>query len=239
MKEVKCFLFFLARFAYTAPEVLLHSSIQIFSRSFRLQGHPRATGSFRSLQRSSIGAQLWSLARPLQDLEMLVMLWNYSSSPGRHHPSPLLFLREGGCSQNLLIHSCTHPLSPQCGKVILSPLQKSTPKASHFAPTLHSQDGVLGIVLILLLPYFSHCTFLLFFFLIADSFSCLKTDADFMKWLFPRNVLFLPAGIIFFSNITISWGVWCHSINTVVKRVKATATLCGDKGLVQYKLSLQ
>ncbi len=62
-----------------------------------------------------------------------------------HDPSSMLLLREGGCWQNVSIHGPIHP-------VVLSPLQKSTPKAWCFHPMLHGWDGVLGIVLILLLP---------------------------------------------------------------------------------------
>ncbi len=45
-----------------------------------------------------------------------------------------------------------HPSSPQYSAVILSPLQKCTPKAWFSTPMLHAWDGVLGIVLIPLLP---------------------------------------------------------------------------------------
>ncbi len=77
----------------------------------------------------------------------LLCVWGHCHA-GRpsHDPSSMLLLREGGCWPK----SCDtwpHPSSPQYGAVVLSPLQKSTPKE-----LLHGWDGILGIVLILLLP---------------------------------------------------------------------------------------
>ncbi len=44
-----------------------------------------------------------------------------------HDPSSMLLLREGGCWAKPR-DAWTHPSSPQYGAVVLSPLQKSTPK---------------------------------------------------------------------------------------------------------------
>lgn len=81
---------------------------------------------------------IWSLARPIQDFEMLVKLCSYSSYPGNHDLSQLLFLREGDCCPK----SATH-LQASSLQSMRSPLQKGTPK--HVStPT----------------PIFLHCTFL-------------------------------------------------------------------------------
>ncbi len=63
----------------------------------------------------------------------------------------MLLLREGGCWPKSR-YTWPHPSSPQYSAVILSPLQKCTPKAWFSTPMLHAWDGVLGIVLIPLLP---------------------------------------------------------------------------------------
>jgi len=105
----------LTRFAHTAAGILAHSSIQVFSRSFRFCGCCWATWSFSSLHRFSIGFRSGD-----QDLEMLltepllsclccvfgviVMLEDTS-----HDPSSILLLREGGCWQNVSIHGPIHP----------------------------------------------------------------------------------------------------------------------------------
>ncbi len=66
-------------------------------------------------------------------------------------PSSMLLLREGGCWPKSH-DTWPHPSSPQYGAVILSPLQKATPKHDVSNPMLHGWDGILGIVLLLLPP---------------------------------------------------------------------------------------
>ncbi len=58
---------------------------------------------------------------------------------------------KGVVGQNLAIHSPIHPPLNTVA-VVLSPLQKAPPKHDVSTPMLHGWDGVLGIVLILLLP---------------------------------------------------------------------------------------
>ncbi len=83
--------------------------------------------------------QVWRLARPLQDLEMLLTepllscpccVFACHSHAGRpsHDPSSMLLMGEGGCWPKSR-DRWPHLSSPQYGAVILSPLQKSTPKA--------------------------------------------------------------------------------------------------------------
>ncbi len=134
-----------------------HSSIQVFSRSFRFWGCCWATWSFSSLHRFSIGFRSGD-----QDLEMfltepllscpccvfgvIVMLEDTS-----HDPSSMLLLREGGCWQNVSIHGPIHPaLNTVQSSYLLC--RKAPPKHDVSTPCFTVGDGVLGIVLILLLP---------------------------------------------------------------------------------------
>ncbi len=106
--------------------------------------------------------QVWRLARPLQDLEMLLMEPILSCPccvfgvivmlklPATTHLQCSYWGKEV-VGQNLAIHDPLHPpintMESSC------PLcWKAPPKHDVSAPMLHGWDGVLGIVLILLLP---------------------------------------------------------------------------------------
>jgi len=67
MTEVKRFLEVFTRLAHTVAVFLAHSSMQISSRAVMFRGCCWAT---RTPQIFS-GVEVWRLARPLQDLEML------------------------------------------------------------------------------------------------------------------------------------------------------------------------
>ncbi len=100
-------------------------------------------GSFSSLHRFSIGSRSghWlGHSRSLKcflrshSLVALVCVWGHCHA-GRpsHDPSSVLLLREGGCWPKSR-DKWPHPSTPQYGAVVLSPLQKSTPKAWCFHP---------------------------------------------------------------------------------------------------------
>ena len=80
--------------------------------------------------------QVWRLARPLQDLEILLteplaVCFGSLSCWKTHDPSSVLLLREGGCWPRSR-DTWPHPSSPNYGAVILSLLQKSLVCAAGF-----------------------------------------------------------------------------------------------------------
>ncbi len=123
---------------HTAAGILAHSSIQVFSRSFRFWGCRWATLSFSSLHRFSIGfrsgdwlghSRTLKCFLPSHSLVALAVCLG-SLSCWKTQLRPIFnALTEGKevVGQNLAIHGPIHPSSPQYGAVILSPLQKSTP----------------------------------------------------------------------------------------------------------------
>jgi len=113
---------------------LAHSSIQVFSRSFRFWGCRWATQSFSSLHRFSIGFRSgdWlghsrTLKCFLRSHSLAALAVCCHAERPSHNPSSMLLLRERGCWPKYR-DTWPHPSSPQYGAVVLSPLQKSTPK---------------------------------------------------------------------------------------------------------------
>ncbi len=149
----------MTRFAHTAAGILSHSSIQVFSRSFRFWGCRWATRSFSSLHRFSIGFRsgdslghsrtLKCFLRSHSLVALAVCLGSLSC--WKTQPRPIFNALTEVVAQNLVIHG---PIHPPLNTVQSScPLcRKAPPKHDVSTPMLHGWDGVLGIVLILLLP---------------------------------------------------------------------------------------
>ncbi len=103
-------------FSHTVAGILAHSSMQI-SRAVMFWGCRWATRTFNSLQRFFYGVQIWRLARPLQDLEMLLTkpllpcpggcVWDHCHAERPSHVSSSMpLLMEGG------FHSKSHDTWP-------------------------------------------------------------------------------------------------------------------------------
>ncbi len=105
-------------------------------------------GTFNSLQRCSMGLRSGGLARPLQDLEMLLTkpllrcparcVWDHCHAERPSHVSSSMpLLMEGG------FHSKSHSFL-YTDQSVLVPLQKTAPKHDVSTPMLHSRYGVLS-----------------------------------------------------------------------------------------------
>ncbi len=66
--KVRCFLLLATRFAHISGGILSHSSLQILSKSLRFRGWRLATPP-----QIFYGMKVWRLARPLQDLNVLLL----------------------------------------------------------------------------------------------------------------------------------------------------------------------
>ncbi len=73
------------------------------------------------------------LTEPLISCPCCVFGVHFYAERPSHDPSSMLLLREGGCWPKSR-DTWPHPSSPQYGAAVLSPLQKSTPKAWCFHP---------------------------------------------------------------------------------------------------------
>jgi len=103
--------------------------------------------------------QVWSLARPLQDLVMFLTEPPLLCVSGRcyagrpsHDSSSMFLLKEGGSGQDLMIHGPIHPHLLNMVQSSFPLCRKWSPKNDVFTSMIHGWDGVLGVVLILLFP---------------------------------------------------------------------------------------
>ncbi len=138
---------------------LLHTGLLQF---FQVLGLSLGNTEFQLPHYIFYWVQVWRLARPLQDLEMLLMKTLLScpccvrgviimlEDPATTHFQCSYWGKEV-VGQNLTIYG---PIHPPLNTVQSScPLcRKAPPKHDVSTPILHSWDGVLGIVLILLPP---------------------------------------------------------------------------------------
>ncbi len=112
--------------------------MQVFSRSFRCWGYRWATQSFSSLHRFSIGFMsgdwlghsrtLKCFLRSHSLVALAVCLGSLSC--WKTQPRPIF----NALTEAKSCNTWPHPSSPQYGAVVLSSLQKSTPKAWCFHP---------------------------------------------------------------------------------------------------------
>ncbi len=141
---------------HTAAGILAHSSIQVFSRSFRFWGCRWATLSFSSLHRFSIGfrsgdwlghSRTLKCFLPSHSLVALAVCLG-SLSCWKTQLRPIFnALTEGRRSLAKISRYMAPSIHPP-----LNTVQSSCPLCRKAPPSmLHGWDGVLGIVLILLL----------------------------------------------------------------------------------------
>ncbi len=143
------------------------------------------------------GVQVWRLARPLQDLEMLLMEPLLScpccvfgvivmlEDPAMTHLQCSYWGKEV-VGQNLAIHGSIHP-SLNTVQSSWSLCRKAPPKHDVSTPMLHGWDGVLGIVLILL-----HC----------KQYTC---SCEFILMLITFTYKFIIIMLICYVSIKLSW----------------------------------
>ena len=132
---------------------MVHSSLQILSKSLRFRGCRLATRSFSSLHRFSMGFRSGDWLGNYRTLICLFLSHSFvalavcfgSLSCWKrpiHNPFSVLSLREGGCCPKFLVYG---PIHPPLDKVKSScPLSRETPPKHKVSTSmLHSGDGVV------------------------------------------------------------------------------------------------
>ncbi len=155
MTEVKRFLWVFTRLSHTVAGILAHSSMQISSRAVMFW-------DFQLPPKIFYGVEIWRLARPLLDLEMLL------TKPLLRCPGgvfgiivmlkdPATFHLQCPCwwkevfTQNLTIHGPIHSFL-YTDQSSWSLCRKTAPKHDVSTPMLHSRYGVLWMQLSILSP---------------------------------------------------------------------------------------